>query len=325
MPLQIEYVVERSWTTGFQATVTLTNLGPDPAPTWEVTFDFRDVTIEHLWDAAIVAETERIYTVAPRPGAAPLLPGETTTFGFTARGCSTQWPHFVTEDDQEDDLDDDPFGIYGGVAPTDATETRPTTTSAGAEIVAFPVDRIADAGTSTTDPDAETGIIRTLRPRRGDNRLNTARPALVPSDRLFLDAGTVRDLLAKVDWLYFESGAMMHANTLLGLKDRRPVARPANENTHPASGTPSHPAPARGMDPQPTAHDALGAPGSSDHVGANDAGPTVPDAGSAGASQPAAPERAPACRRQSGSRVSRRRLDEPALLPPLPPQDDWLL
>lgn len=287
MPLQIDYSVSRTWKTGFEGTISVTNTGTAPVTDWQVTFDFFDVTLTDVNDAAIIAETERIYTVAPLPNGLALLPGGTATFGFTARGNAARLPLFI--DDEDDDLfdelgeDDDPA------------------------IMRLPVD----ASPWQSGPPADH---------------------LMPTDGLMLDDGQVRDLLARVDWMYFEGGAMNRVQSLLGMGDRMPLPRPANENMDPLSKGSSSSS-SNGSTSVPAITPAVGglfgtATDAMNPAAMDAAGPAV---------RPAQPHRGgrdkPSDTEPSSSRSRHRPARAPQAteagttppFPPIPPRDDWFL
>lgn len=309
MPLQIEYSVGRTWKTGFEATIAVTNAGPAPVTDWQVTFDFFDVALIALHDAAIVAETEGIYTIAPLPGGPALLPGGTATATFTARGNAARLPLFVSDEDEEDE-DQDEHGNEDG--NDDAAEAGLWTDPADT-VVDFPGDTVLPARPGRPRLAAVTthGV-----PANGNHGLSA-------TDGLVLDDGEVRDLLARVDWLYFEGGAMTRVQGLLGMGDRMPLPRPANENCDPFSaGSSSLSSNGSTSAPVPTPA-ASGAPGA-----------TTDACHRRAAGVDAVTEPAPRSRHSSSSSPSSSRApsaatcQDPVASPPfpqVPPRDDWLL
>lgn len=285
MPLQIDYSVARKWKNGFEATIAVTNAGAAPITDWQVTFDFFDVALIEIHDAVIVAETEGIYTLAPLSGGPALLPGGTATVSFTACGNAARLPLFVSDED-DDDADED--GLW-----TDPADT----------VVAFP-DRTPASGARR--PFVSTSAADRV-PANCDHGLS-------PTDGLVLNDGEVRDLLARVDWMYFEGGAMTRVQGLLGMGDRMPLPRPANENCDPfCAGSSSLSSNGSTSVPQPTpaAGGACGTATDARRVPATDADPVQEPARSRSSARPAASP-----------------LQEPGQLPPfppLPPRDDWLL
>lgn len=282
--LQVDYSVARKWKNGFEGTISVTNTGHEPVEEWQVTFDFFDVTLLDLQNAAVVAETEGIYTISPVIGTPVLLPGGTATVAFTARGNAARLPLFI--DDEDDDLDD------------------------CATVIHFPGP--AEVGADVRGLDASF-----IGPLSGVD--------LMATDGLMLDDGEVRDLMAKVDWLYFEGDAMARVQDVMGMGDRMPLPRPSNENYDPLFAGSSSSS-SNGSTSVPKAHPAAGgsfgtATDATFLAGAAEAGrATLPAAAPKGARpEPSVQEPRPSSPCSSDLR--------PPLppFPPVPPRDDWLL
>lgn len=212
-PLQIDYSVAGTWKNGFKGTITVTNVGRAPVRDWMVTFDFHDVVVEALDNAEIIAETERIYSVAPLPGAPALLPGGTASFGFTARGPAARLPVFIGDHDEDLEPEHDGQGVFSFV--TGPRMPPP-------HVIPF--------------PDPWTHDLWSHDPWTHDPMAGLDTATLASTDGLVLDDETpVHDLLHGIDWMYFENDAMTRVQALLGMGDSMPLPRPANENTSPSS------------------------------------------------------------------------------------------
>lgn len=292
MPLQIDYSVGRTWKNGFEATIAVTNASLAPVTDWQVTFDFFDVALVEIHDASIVAETEGIYTIAPLAGGPALLPGGTATATFTARGNPARLPLFVSDDD-DDDADE--VGLW-----TDPADT----------VVAFP-----GSGTPPT-PAAFRGHVAPVTthgmPANCDHGLSA-------TDGLVLDDGEVRDLLSRVDWLYFEGGAMTRVQGLLGMGDRMPLPRPANENCDPFSAGSSS------LSSNGSMSVPVSTPAVSEGSGATTDVRRTPGTGADPVNEPA---RSRSSSSSSSSSTAAAAYQEPGMqppFPPVPPRDDWLL
>ncbi|KJS42802.1 MAG: hypothetical protein VR70_03565 [Rhodospirillaceae bacterium BRH_c57] len=293
--LQIDYSVARKWKNGFEGTISVTNTGHVPVEEWQVTFDFFDVTLLDLQNAAVVAETEGIYTISPVIGTPVLLPGGTATVAFTARGNAARLPLFI--DDDEDDLDD------------------------CATVVHFPGP--AEVGTDVRGKDASF-----IGPLSGVDLMST--------DGLTLDDGEVRDLLAKVDWLYFEGDAMARVQDVLGMGDRMALPRPSNENYDPLFAGSSSSS-SNGSMSVPKAHPAAGgsfgtATDATSLAGAAEAGRAMLPAAALNGARPeqSVKEPRPSSPFSPGNPPFPPASLPPASLPPIPfppvpPRDDWLL
>ncbi|MFA7429710.1 MAG: cellulose binding domain-containing protein [Rhodospirillaceae bacterium] len=283
MPLQIDYSVARTWKNGFEGTISITNTGLEPVAEWQVTFDFFDVTVLTLSDAVVIAETERIYTIASLQHGPVLLPGGTATVGFTARGSAARLPLFIDDEDDED-LDD------------------------CANVVHFP------GPANDLGPISAHGLDSDL----------------LLTDGLTLDDGQVRDLLAKVDWLYFEGGAMERVRNVTGMGDRMALPHPSNENYDPLFAGSSSSS-SNGSTSVPTVRPATGgsfgtATDATCHAAAGEAGRAArPAASPIGDRRERSSVTEPAPSSHLSPRSSH---NDPTGLPPLPavpPRDDWLL
>lgn len=309
MTLQIDYSVGRKWKNGFEATIAVTNTGLAPVSDWQITFDFFDVALVGLHDAFIVAETEGIYTIAPLPGGPALLPGGTATATVTARGNAARLPLFVNDDDEDDDGD----GYFDGTYD-DAAEAGLWTDPADT-VVAFP--GTARPGVSQPEPRGPqlSGLRTHIVPVTTHDMPANCDFGLSATDGLTLDDGEVRDLLARVDWLYFEGGAMKRVQGLLGMGDRMPLPRPSNENCDPLSAGSSSLS-SNGSTLVPVSTPAVS--------GAS--GATTEDRRTAGTDADAVKE--PARQRTSAASPSSAALQEYGPqwpFPQVPPRDDWLL
>jgi len=79
----IAYSLTNSWSTGFQAGVTLTNTGTSPLTPWSVTWTFPgDQKITQMW-TAVFTQTGEAVTASNEPYNATIAAGANVTFGFT--------------------------------------------------------------------------------------------------------------------------------------------------------------------------------------------------------------------------------------------------
>ena len=77
------YSLTNSWTTGFQAQITLTNTGPSAISGWKLTWTFLgDQKISSLWNATYTQTGEQVTATAESYNAT-IAPSSTVTIGFT--------------------------------------------------------------------------------------------------------------------------------------------------------------------------------------------------------------------------------------------------
>lgn len=71
------------WETGFNGEIAITNLTNKPVEAWTLIFE-SSFTIEDLWSATIVAQSNNKYEIANQQWTTPIQPNTRTTFGFRA-------------------------------------------------------------------------------------------------------------------------------------------------------------------------------------------------------------------------------------------------
>ena len=87
----VDYVIVNSWDGGFQADVTINNIG-DPISGWELTWQFADgETVDQSWNAA-VTQSGGTVTASDTGWNGTLATGAGTSFGFIATGGSGTVP-----------------------------------------------------------------------------------------------------------------------------------------------------------------------------------------------------------------------------------------
>ena len=80
----VAYSVTNSWSTGFQASVTITNTGTSPISPWTLTWTFpSSVTINSLWNASFTQSGAQV-TATAQSYNATIAPSGTVNIGFTA-------------------------------------------------------------------------------------------------------------------------------------------------------------------------------------------------------------------------------------------------
>jgi cellulase/cellobiase CelA1 len=84
--LRAEYSVRHQWDGGFDADVTVTNIGSEPISGWTVILRLpADVTVTHVWAADFI-QTGGIVSLRSQPWNTYLGPGAVTSLGFQATG-----------------------------------------------------------------------------------------------------------------------------------------------------------------------------------------------------------------------------------------------
>jgi endoglucanase len=79
----ISFAVDDRWTSGFVATLSITNTGSRAADGWTIVFD-APFDITNIWSGSLVSRIGDRYTVAAPEWVGHLEPGEMVTFGFEA-------------------------------------------------------------------------------------------------------------------------------------------------------------------------------------------------------------------------------------------------
>jgi hypothetical protein len=87
--------VQGQWSTGFQASVTLTNDSTEMLHGWTALFNTPTYTISSLWDGVLVEQAGGHATVANAPWNGHLHPGDSVTFGFIGQGTPTAPSSFL--------------------------------------------------------------------------------------------------------------------------------------------------------------------------------------------------------------------------------------
>jgi alpha-L-arabinofuranosidase len=75
------FSVASSWSTGFQASVTITNTGTSPIANWILQFNFA-ATITQIWNATVGSHSGTQYTIQNAGYNSTIAPGQSISFGF---------------------------------------------------------------------------------------------------------------------------------------------------------------------------------------------------------------------------------------------------
>ncbi len=93
-PLQATYLIDSSWSAGYQATVTITNNTATPTTSWTATFTLpQGQSITSFWNGVYTASGQTITVKNPTwSGGGVIQPGASTTFGMIVKKTATGIP-----------------------------------------------------------------------------------------------------------------------------------------------------------------------------------------------------------------------------------------
>lgn len=77
----VQYNITKSWTTGVEGNIVVTNTSSAPIEAWTLYFD-SNFTIDNLWDGRIIENNEPSYTIAAEMWTNPIQPDSSMTIGF---------------------------------------------------------------------------------------------------------------------------------------------------------------------------------------------------------------------------------------------------
>ena len=79
----VAYTLVQDWGSGFQSRISLTNNGTTTVKNWTLEFDDPGVSIDSIWDAAVVSRAGAHYVVKNAGWNADIAPGTSASFGYT--------------------------------------------------------------------------------------------------------------------------------------------------------------------------------------------------------------------------------------------------
>ncbi len=77
----VAYSLVNSWSTGFQASITITNTGTTSITNWSLQFNFA-AAITQIWDATVQSHSGSHYVIQNAGYNSSIAPGQSVTFGF---------------------------------------------------------------------------------------------------------------------------------------------------------------------------------------------------------------------------------------------------